>query len=482
MSEAGSTVVGASPARAIRFAWPAISIVTARGELLAIALLCPILLSAAIWNGFPIVFYDTGAYMLQGLGHVFLAERSPVYSLFLEPAGARFSLWFVAIIQCAITAFLMTELARAIRPTLSVWSLIAIGAVLTVATGLPWYAAQIEPDCFVATMAIGIYLLTFCDSALSPLRLVLVVLTTALSTAVHPSHAGIAVGLVVVIALTQLPPIRRVLGATFPQAKLALASLSVVLALATVLACNYGFTRHIFFSRSGAIFLAARLMEDGLVKPVLDETCPQSGYAMCPYKDQLPSRADTWLWMSNVSPFHKLGGFSGMEKESASIVAQSIMRYPLSNLGYALGNGILQFFWFQTGDGIVPQEWVLNREFKIALPQQLKAYDHAYQQEGDIWFLPINLVHVPVAILSLAGLYLLLREARRARDWRKGLLPAFVLLALLGNAFVCGVFSGPHGRYQSRMMWLPTFAIALVAWPLIEQEIGQRIRRRKALA
>jgi hypothetical protein len=171
-----------------------------------------------------------------------------------------------------------------------------------------------------------------------------------------------------------------------------------------------------------------------------------------------------------------------MEKESASIVAQSIVRYPLSNLGYALGNGILQFFWFQTGDGIVPQEWVLNREFKIALPQQLKAYDHAYQQEGDIWFLPINLVHVPVAILSLAGLYLLLREARRARDWRRGLLPAFVLLALLGNAFVCGVFSGPHGRYQSRLMWLPTFAIALVAWPRIEQEIGQRIRRRKALA
>src|ERR1700761_3751039 len=319
MSEAGSTVVGASPTRAIRFVWPAISIASTRGELLSVALLVPILLSAALWNGFPIIFYDTGAYMLQGLGHVFLPERSPVYSLFLEPAGARVSLWLVAIIQCAITAFLMTELARATRPSLSVWALAAIGAVLTIATGLPWYAAQIEPDCFVATMAIGIYLLAFCDTTLTPVRRALIVALTALSIAVHPSHAGIAVGLVAVIALTQLPPIRRWLGATFPQAKLVLASLSVVLALATVLACNYGFTRHVFFSRSGAIFLAARLMEDGLVKPVLDETCPQSGFALCPYKDDLPSRADTWLWVTSASPFHKLGGFVGMEKESASI-------------------------------------------------------------------------------------------------------------------------------------------------------------------
>src|SRR5580704_2287451 len=65
----------------------------ARAEATAILLLVPITLSFAFWNGFPIIFYDTGAYLLEGLGRVFLAERSPVYSLLLDYAGARESLW-----------------------------------------------------------------------------------------------------------------------------------------------------------------------------------------------------------------------------------------------------------------------------------------------------------------------------------------------------------------------------------------------------
>jgi hypothetical protein len=37
----------------------------------------------------------------------------------------------------------------------------------------------------------------------------------------------------------------------------------------------------------------------------------------------------------------------------------------------------------------------------------------------------------------------------------------FVLAALLGNAIICGVLSGPHARYQSRLMWTPILALAL---------------------
>jgi hypothetical protein len=143
---------------------------------------------------------------------------------------------------------------------------------------------------------------------------------------------------------------------------------------------------------------------------------------------------------------------------------------------------VLQFFWFQTGDGIVPQEWVLNREFGIAIPRQVSAYDRAYQQEGEISFVPINLVHVPVAFLSLAALYLILRRVYRRREWNKGVLPAFVLAALIGNAFVCGVFSGAHGRYQSRIMWLPLFAVALIAAPGIESAMRRKPDLKPATA
>ena len=33
--------------------------------------------------------------------------------------------------------------------------------------------------------------------------------------------------------------------------------------------------------------------------------------------------------------------------------------------------------------------------------------------------------------------------------------------ALIGNAIICGTFSNPHDRYQSRVIWLPTLVLIL---------------------
>lgn len=475
MSESAGTIPVRGTSRPFRFAASPSSIYSPFFEVVSIVALTPILLSVAIWNGFPIIFYDTGAYMLQGLGHVFLAERSPVYSLFLEAAGARESLWLVAIAQCVMTSFVMTEFARALRPSLSIWSLVAIVALVSIATGLPWYAAQIEPDCFVALIPLGLYLFAFHSKALGPIRIAALFVIVSVAIASHPSHIGLSAGLLAVLVLMRLIPQQWIEVHDLKRPRVVLGLLSMVVAIATVVYCNYTFTRHVFLSRSAAIFLEARLMGDGLINPVLDVSCPQSGYKLCAYKDRLPSRADTWLWEPWVSPFQQLGGFEKREPEAAAIVSESLRRYPIQNLMMAVKDVLLQFVWFQTGDGIVPQEWVLNREFRLAIPQQVSDYDHAYQQEGAIWFLPVNVVHVPVAFLSLLSLGLLLRHAARRQEWRRGVLPTFVLLALIGNAFVCGIFSGPHGRYQSRIMWLPTLAVVLTVWPRGEAEL--RVRR-----
>jgi hypothetical protein len=43
-----------------------------------------------------------------------------------------------------------------------------------------------------------------------------------------------------------------------------------------------------------------------------------------------------------------------------------------------------------------------------------------------------------------------------------GLLAATVAVAILVNAAVCGVLSNPHNRYGARIIWIATFAVALV--------------------
>jgi hypothetical protein len=460
MSES-TAIDGGALARAwrARVAFPDAPLVRPGNEFAAVAMLCPILMLAAFCNGFPIIFYDTGAYILEGFQHIFIAERSPVYSLFLKYAGGPASLWYVAFVQCAIVAFAMTEFARALRPQLSLWTFLAMGLILALATGLPWYAAQIEPDCFVGVTAIALYLLAFHRAQLGVVRNVMLVLCAGLAAATHSSHVGLAVGLFAVLGVARMVVTFRKIDVQRPS--LLAPFMSCALAVAIVFTCNYAFTRQIFFSRAGSIFLEARMMQDGLIKPVLDSDCPQAGYRTCAYKDNLPGRADAWLWEEKTSPFARLGGFRKMEAESKRLATASLTRYPLANIAWAGIDTLLEFFAVATGDGIEPQEWVLNREFEHTIPQQMSGYAHAYQQRGDLWFLPLNLLHVPVAVFSILAIFFLLRRSLRARDWNAAILPAFVLVALLGNAFICGVFSGPHSRYQSRLVWLPTLVLLL---------------------
>jgi cytochrome c biogenesis factor len=88
----------------------------------------------------------------------------------------------------------------------------------------------------------------------------------------------------------------------------------------------------------------------------------------------------------------------------------------------------------------------------------------ARQQHGGIDFTAINWIHVPVALLSiLLVAAMLARDVGRRRLDDLTLLAGTVFLALLGNAFVCGVISGPHDRYGARMTWIATFAVLIAA-------------------
>jgi hypothetical protein len=87
----------------------------------------------------------------------------------------------------------------------------------------------------------------------------------------------------------------------------------------------------------------------------------------------------------------------------------------------------------------------------------------ARQQHWDINFNAINRIHVPVALGSMLLLAAIGAAAIRRRQLDDlTLLAATVGVALLGNAFVCGVISGPHDRYGARMVWIATL-VALIA-------------------
>jgi len=426
------------------------------------AILSLMFLSVAMWNGFPLIFYDTGAYILEGLGHVFVVERAPVYAEFLFLAGARFSLWPVVVVQALMTSYLILEVARIEVPGLTLRALVAIGALLSFFTGITWYVGQVEPDIFTPMVILGAWLLLFRARQLSLIGRYRVIGLTSLAVACHPSHLGLLAGLVMAAAL-----VRLVSGASpgLPRPDLGRGLVCLAAALCLIVVGNFVLTGKLFLSKSGSVFLFARLMQDGIVQRLMNDSCPPAGttnWRLCTYKNRLPKSANAWLWGEN-SGFRALGGFTSQtqQDEDGRIIVESLKRYPVMHLRAATNDSLLQLLQFKTGDGIEPQLSILEPNFQRMIPRQVPAYLEARQQRGLIRFKTLNLIHVPVGAMSVLGLLLLLQHAAARRSWDTAGLPALVLLGLLGNAIICGNFSNPHDRYQSRIVWLPTLVLLL---------------------
>jgi hypothetical protein len=146
------------------------------------------------------------------------------------------------------------------------------------------------------------------------------------------------------------------------------------------------------------------------------------------------------------------------------IVTHSLAEYPLWQAEAALAATAQQLVQVATGEGTngwIPHTYGIIEHY---LPAQLKPMRAAHQQHWDINFAAFNCIHIPVALTSM----LLVFSISGRAIWRRRLddltlLAAAVSLAMLGNAFICGVISGPHDRYGARMVWIATFVVLIAA-------------------
>ena len=431
-----------------------------------------LLLLPAVWNGFPFLFYDSGAFIDLATQGGFYPERSTFYAHFIAAFWPTVSLWPAIVAQVSITVFVMADFARVVLPGLSPLRFLSMVLGLCLSTGLPWKAADLLPDILAPLLVICLYLLGFHAAKLTWRHKAALVGVAVFAATSHASHLGLAAGLASCVGLAQIA-IRRKVFVSQPLS-IRLPALVFGLAFLSVVASNFLLTGDIFVSRSGPSFVFARLVQDKIAKRLLDDTCPQSGYRLCAYKDHLPADSNDYLWAWD-SPFRLLGDFPGTADESKRMIVESLKRYPLLHLKMAVLDTLEQFVAFKTGDGIEPLNQVPVPALKRHMPDQVAQYMASRQHKGQISFLWINAVQIPIAVVSIGMLIVILAGAVRRREWSDGFfLPAFVLLALIGNAFICGVLSSPHDRYQSRLIWLACFAVLL----LLQQRRVENARAR----
>ena len=83
------------------------------GEQLIATLL---LLTAALFNGYPLVFSDSGTYVFSGWEMKVPVDRPIIYGIFLRVVSAGFSLWLPVMVQCFVLAWLLRLFWRTFFP------------------------------------------------------------------------------------------------------------------------------------------------------------------------------------------------------------------------------------------------------------------------------------------------------------------------------------------------------------------------------
>jgi hypothetical protein len=415
----------------------------------------------AVINGYPLIFFDTGTYIIQALELKGQLDRPPFYSLSILPFHAGISLWPVAVAQALLT---VTVLVRFLEHAVGLDEprlLVTVIAATNAATSFAWFTTLVMPDIHTATI-IMLCWLVFSPAVLATRgeRIVSILLLGGL-VSMHTANVPLTLGLsACAIGLRlmskQAGPARRV--AITAAGVLGVIAVAVVgQMLYSVLVIGKAVP-----SVMAPLFLLARLIHDGPGRDVLLSRCPDAGWELCALLDHLGTDHNDLLWSAGSAYqqlIRRVGEVAAIA-EAQSIVSETVRTYPLRVVGNALMNGARQFVTISSIYRPCPCpakriDTVIQTHFAGEWP----AYVAALQTTGRFppdWLDAVNMV---VAAVAGAGLVAAAASSRRDRP-----LIAYVFLALAGNAVLLGGLSGPAERYQARIVWLiPALGFALVA-------------------
>jgi hypothetical protein len=439
---------------------------------------CGVLLSLpALVNGYPLVFPDSGTYVRQAIALSGEYLRHPYYSLFLLPFHMRVSLWPIVFMQSIVASIFLFLVVKVIEDRRPLLFLIALTALLSLLTGLPWFSSEIMPDVFTGLVVLSVFLLAFAWDRLRPGGRWFVVLALTVMLTFHPTFPPLTIllgGFVLAVQLFRRVPRRRILRIQ------AVLLGPAALALSAMVLYSVALIHQATILPWASSLMLARVIADGPGRAYLCESCRAgAAYELCAYVDELPSDENVFLF-ANDSPWLKVTqklGIDATRAEASNIVVNTIRQYPLWEVKQSLigfGNQLVMFRGIEpplcpaTDTG--PQLKACLDGFQITkvvaryFPDELNEFMGSLQNRNR---LPLGIIYftdIAVVIVSAACCVLLLFRWRRS-DRRPeplfGDLFVVILVGIVTNAALTGILSMPQHRYEGRVIWLLPFFVAL---------------------
>lgn len=433
-----------------------------------------VLLAAAFYNGYPLVFSDSGTYIGSGFEGKIPFDRPIVYGLFLRHASLAVTLWLPIMVQCFLMAWLLRLL---LKPWLSehfTAKYLMILVVLSAITPLSWYACQLMPDIFTS-LTLLIIALTLTRLDLSRSLLIMLGVLYVFCCLVHFSH--LFLGLITVAGLTVWRWSSAAGKMLLPSAKrLAVVVIWSGIAFLAMPTINWLVEGKFTMGKGSYAFIIGRMVDSGMLKMYLDDYCDKRQYRLCIYKDSLPESSRKFHWES-YSPLQKEGGWGASEAEYRDIVWgtltspkyiglhlwESLLSTPTQLMQNAIGSG-MDYGWYQSPES--PPAQAVKRFF----PHELNEY-HASRQCVNLWGQKLDftfldkvnfwiLLGTLLAVIWLIGIHGGdLPAEQRAVFW-------IFAAGILANAFVTSSLGVIADRFSPRVIWLLTLWVLAVLLPV----------------
>lgn len=395
-----------------------------------------------------------------------LAGRSIYYGFVLYIGELASKLWFPAVLQGIIFAYLTYTVAvTCLGIGLVGFILIDLAILLITPAGL--FISYLMPDVFAGYLIISGLALAIFWNALQVRDKVCLFAILAFSVLAHSSHLLLLGGLSALIFISNVYSGRR------PRP---IYNRILVLALVIGIAGETLFTLGTRLA-IGAYpirppFLMARLIADGPGYQYLSKSCASTHYAVCKFMDRLPVSAPAFLWSMDPTT----GVFSVADRatrrqlssEQGKIALAILLAYPGQVVAHAISDSAKELVSVGLDNFLLNETQLSWAKAKLPLRYYNLLQAGPIQTSAIMWstIRPIaDVLYLCVYLLSLAGAMVVFTTGwlLPANDHnRYRMLVGLSVLTTMMNAAICGSLSEPLIRYQSRVAWvLPFLLLAL---------------------
>ena len=466
-----------------------------------------IVMALPILNGGPAIYFDTPAYLEPAFkvgGLLFSPESAPgtsssvaeqqaalaspegekivtsgrslYYGLFLY-VGWESSFWLPVSIQATVLCWLIILLFQFASPQVWRYQVIATLFIISLFSSASFFVGLLMPDIWAGIMIVVVALLWTYGHRLSTWSKLAMLAILVFSVLAHSSHfVLLAAVTVLLVVLWMINPARH---ETLVQ-KLTIPGIALGLGVAGMVA--YGLAVKVVYDAKlmHRPFLTAHLTDMGPGTRYLQNSCPESGFVLCDFKDKLPVAWDDFLF--DRSPETGIFGSVPIEEqfliaeEQMSFVLQTLAAEPLATVSGLIRDGITQLWTLSMAHVALTQrnETFILEHAQPALADEIA--DTRVYNNPDL-MIPIDRNITILALLSalIFGAWLILRLTQRSPIGSENASTDDVITILIAgvvlNALICGMLASPYGRFQSRIVWiLPLVASLILASKFVALE------------